>query len=362
MKNHFCYAHTLPIYIVIIGMLGCGGCGTSKEVGKNNTGIGKGTQTENSSKTPAQLENAITFPSDFPKIDTLPDHLPNAEMIMDKEGLNAYMFNEHSKFIGIVNIEKIREKDPISGFINDFKDKKGGRVFVINENRQEISTRLKICGFDIPKNIMDKISSIDCSGGNARFFNGDKSPKIIGYIFDTSILMHDKEGCIYNINLCKIYNYKNELVKILTQKDVGGNLILSKNQTLGLSEYSKCDCDAYEPDCILSHFRYNNFTTGYIFDFNPLKDDKFDDYRRSIPDQCVVLDSLIILTFGEGLKFLRVAIEPYNKNIYAKEYITDVDYNGKYGPYEFFMAFKNEKLPDGSPEDYKSYQLIEQNK
>ncbi len=67
MKNHISITHSLPIYIVLIGMLGCGGCGGVKKVSKDDDIISSSDRTTTS----PDDSDAIATKLDAKQLDSL---------------------------------------------------------------------------------------------------------------------------------------------------------------------------------------------------------------------------------------------------------------------------------------------------
>jgi hypothetical protein len=193
-------------------------------------------------------------------------------------------------------------------------------------------------------------------------FNKDiYSNKIVGFTYQLEITILDKSNCIFDYRLVKIFDYKNQLLQILSDKEIGKNLILSKNQSVGFSTFIKSTCDSHEPDFFLAYERYSNFKTGYQFDFSPIDTILHRDYLYSRHEFMELRDSVVKYFYFNSPKFLRVVVEPYTRKVFIKEFDPSKEFDGKYKQLDFIRSLTNGKLPNGAEENYRSYNKVIQN-
>ncbi len=285
------------------------------------------------------------------------NHAPKAEIILDSIGYNGYMFDHDGQYLGIINNEIVRSREPEVDFSPDVKN--DNNYIQVTNNRSYLQECLKKIGFKIPSQVLKKAIMISPNTkGNISFNTDIYTNKIAGYTYQIGVTIFDKDNCEINYRLVKIYDYKSCLLRILTEKEVGGNLILSKNQSIGFSTFIKSTCDSYEPDFFLEHERFTNFQTGYQFDFFPIDTIIYPEYIRSNFAFLELRDSVFKYFYFNSPKFLRVVVEPYDRNIYIKEYDTEKDLGGKYEQLDFIRSLTNGKLPNGNVENYKMYRLL----
>ena len=61
---------------------------------------------------------------------------------------------------------------------------------------------------------------------------------------------------------------------------------------------------------------------------------------------------------NQSVKILNYLGQKLYGNYNYKVYDIELELAGKYNQYKFHESMKNLKLPDGSPEDYKSYEIL----
>jgi hypothetical protein len=306
----------------------------------------------------SQASNTYLSRENISAIKSKHNRAPKAEIILDSIGFNGYMFDREGQFLGIINNEIARNREPQVDFSPDVKND-NNYIQVTNKNRSYLQECLKKVGFNIPSNVLKKAIMISPNTkGNISFDTDIYTNQVAGYTYQIGVTILDKDNCWINYRLVKIYDYKSYLLRILTEKEIGENLVLSKNQSIGISTFIKSTCDAYEPDFFLEHERFSNFQTGYQFDFFPIDSILYPDYIRTQYQFMELRDSVVKYFYLNSPKFLRVVVEPYHRNIYIKEYDPKQDLDGKYKQVDFIRSLTFGKLPNGDDENHKNYRLL----
>ncbi len=344
------------IFLICIGLyficvwVGCNGCGFMK----NNSDLD---HKENSNSA-----------NDIPKINKNSNSVPNAEIIFGRDSIGyemAYLFDEKSNFLGRItqdNFEadnKDREK-----FFQQFEtDHIDHQNVIINENNsKKIFSKLRDMGFEITEQVFAKVKKVNGKGLIALdVLDNNINGKVKGYLTKAQIDFYDKNECLIGpFVIVSLYNYKGQLIKILTQKDVGSDFIVSNDYKTLFTNFIKCECGHDEPNCYLKYHRFKNIVTGYTFDFNLSKFEKISDYEEPAiyPEEIILKDSLIQMIYNNRPNVLRIVIEPYSKKIFYKEYNFNLDFDGAYSQ-KYKHLFDTLKLPNGETEQYKNYKQIQ---
>jgi hypothetical protein len=346
----------IHIIIVLTILFGCGSCGGVKNKMKNITTIN--VKEENSE--PDQKD--LIFPADFPRMNNMPDHIPNAEILADIVSYEPlvkvfHLFDTFGKYIGKRDNSDFPEISKINILRNDNIDNDG--IFTINDiNRAEIFNSLNEFGFKIPKSIFNKVTMLNGPKGEISELFDFNEMKSVGFQVSKSVSIFDAANCtLGQYKIVNIYNYKGELERILDYPNIGEEYWFTSNRNICFSTFWNWSC-GYEPEIIIDHHRFSNFKSNYYYDFNPIDISIFpQEFNYGNPD-FIIKDSLLLLIYSNAERFLRVVVEPYDKKIFYKLYDTKVEYGGKYHYLKFHESLTNMKLPDGKLEDYKSYTLL----
>ncbi|MBK8668615.1 MAG: hypothetical protein IPN89_03780 [Saprospiraceae bacterium] len=290
------------------------------------------------------------------------DHIPKGEVIEDIISYEPifkvyHLFDDDGKYLGKKDINDFPEIAELNKLRDEVENKEGS-IYVNDNNRNKIFEKMNNLGLIIPKRVENKAFYIDGFGQGINYLFDNNVVKNIGFAITKSVQIFDKNNCtLGHFSLINIYNYKGELERTLDYNSIGEQYQFTSDLNICISTYWNWSCGD-EPEITLDHHRFSNFGLGYFYDFNPIDKAIFPQEFSYNDPNFFVKDSLIQIIYDNDDRFLRVIVEPYKKIVYYKVYDIELELAGKYNQYKFHESMKNLKLPDGSPEDYKSYEIL----